>query len=1241
MLSDDSEGEPGVVLWAPMKIERRWKKDPITGAFPIRPDRQRGWVGPIALALSMAFAAPAAASVQEHPVSYSRDIRGVLSNRCFVCHGQDESTREANLRLDHFEFATRERRGGAAIVPGNSAQSELIRRITADDPDDRMPPSGGRHEALSPEQVELFRRWIDEGATYEEHWAFAAPSRPILEGEGRHPIDAFVHRRLEAEGLTPSPPEQPELLLRRLFLDLTGLPATPEEVDAYLAERAAGDPQEVWLSWIGKIFNEEPYKTRYAERMTSPWLDQARYADTNGIHMDAGRQIWPWRDWVLRAYRANMPFDQFVKEQLAGDLFPEATQDQKVASGFNRNHIMTDEGGAIDAEYLVEYAADRAETTATVFLGLTVACARCHDHKFDPISQEDYFGLFAFYASNEEPGLYSQQPNPMRAMEPFMAVPSPQQTALKQQLEAEVLAIEEQLATPSQADRDGLKQFLGSFSDELGIHWADTEITGLESSAGSTLQVTEWGTVLASGTNPERDEYEIHLRTDAQDLRLIQLDVLKHASLPHGLPGRAVNGNAVLSGLRVEAISLQDPAVRRAVPIDWTWQSGAQADADWNIQRVFDGRANFGWAIGAHKSPSELVALLLADEGFGYVGGTEVVVTLEFNSHYANHSFGHVRLGLGSLDAAAAEQLPVSLGAWYHAGPFTSTSGESLYATKFAPETEEYDLEASFALEGEGSRSWVYRAEFADETLNELGAGVNVHYVSREIYSPTARSLEISIGSDDGFEILLNGESVLAQEIARGVAADQDRLTLELQAGRNVLIFKVINTGGAAGFYFKALQSEELLSEELLCAAVNASALADHGAALGRRATHAWRLSRSPEYGAGQEQLALIDGRLTTLAQETPSTMVMRERAMPRETFILTRGQYDKPDKERPVLPGIPGMFGELTTGPGLDGGPTRRATRLDLAEWLVSEENPLVARVAVNRLWQMIFGTGLVATSGDFGYQGDWPSHPDLLDWLAVDFRENGWDVQRLLTLMLSSETYQQSSHIRAEVLQVDPENRTLAHFPRRRLDAERLRDQALFVSGLLEEELGGPSVKPYQPAGLWREVAMPQSNTRTYEPGEGSDFWRRSLYTYWKRACPPPSLMSFDAPTREACVTQRAVTNTPLQALVLWNDEQFMEAARVLGERTLSAGLSVEEGLVSMFRRCTGRVPTDHELGLLSSGLESFRERYKQSPEDAAELVAVGMSMRQEGLEDSELAAWTMLASTLLNLHATITRG
>ncbi len=1152
---------------------------------------------------------------------YGRDIRPLLSDKCFRCHGPDEAARQANLRLDEREAAI----GAGALVPGDARASELLARVTATDPDDVMPPPSSHKKALSSDEIELLERWIDEGAHYEPHWAFVPPTRAPLPNVAdsawvRTPIDAFVLAKLESENVAPSEPAPRETLLRRVFLDLTGLPPTPEELDAFLADSRADALEQ----WIDKLMREEPYRSRYAERMATPWLDAARYADTNGIHMDAGRQMWLWRDWVLAAYRDNMPFDRFLTEQIAGDLLPDATQDQLVASGFNRNHVITDEGGAIDEEYRVEYAVDRASTTGQVFLGLTMGCARCHEHKYDPISQDEFFRFYSYFNSNQEPGLYSQLPDPNRAFEPFIKAPSPELKAEQAKIESDLAAARQALDQPSPHDEQGFASFLSELDSPHGIEWAGLEPIFATSGGGVTLEIQPDGAVHASGERPDKEVHEITLTTEATGLRLLRLDVHTSPDKANPRVGRADNGNAVLSGVRVVARSLAHPELEQEVRLCWAWADFEQQNGDFGVVNALDTDA-LGWAVDAHNRTGPRVALFLAEQPFGFEGGTSLIVQLQYNSIYARHAFGWTSLDAARVSDEMLARLPLASSAWRVCGPFPDVR-ESVFEKRYGPEDGPLDFARKF-----GELGWRTEIGFKDGVPNATANGVGAEYVAKRIYSPTARKVEVSLGSDDGLRLFVNGVEAAKNQIDRALAADQDKAAIELRAGVNELVFKIVNTGGQGGFYFKALEGAGQLARELCAALVPAvRRWSDLDAQLKR----AWRLSASPDYAAKSARVTELEKALVDLDARTPRTMVMREMAKPRETFVLMRGQYDKPDKSRPAPRDVPRALGALPEG--------APANRLGLAQWMTAPHNPLVARVAVNRLWELVFGTGLVATSDDFGLRSEWPSHPELLDWLAVELRESGWDVQHVLKLMLASNTYRQSSRARPELRERDPQNRWLAFSPRRRLGAEEIRDSALYIAGLLVERFGGPSAKPYQPEGLWQEVAMLQSNTRVYERDNGDGLWRRSLYTYWKRACPPPSLLMLDAPTREFCTIKRAATNTPLQAFVLWNDEQFVEAARVLAQRTLAETSADENAkLTTMFRRCTSRAPAPDELAALRDALTAFRERYASDAEAAAKLIEIGESMTSAEFDARELAAWTMVANALLNLDAAISRS
>ncbi|MCC7169233.1 MAG: PSD1 domain-containing protein [Planctomycetes bacterium] len=1163
-------------------------------------------------------------------VRYGRDVRPILSDKCFQCHGQDASKRAANLRLDRADEALAAREHGNALVPGDPSASLVWRRVTTTDADQRMPPADAHKPALTQRELDVLERWITQGAVYEPHWAFSAPTRsqpPVVANAAWPitPIDAFVLAHLEREGIAPSPDADRVTLARRAFLDVTGLPPTPAELDQFLADERT----DAFERLLERLLHEEPYVSRYAERMASPWLDQARYADTSGIHTDAGRQMWAWRDWVLHAFRDGMTFDRFLTEQLAGDLIPGATREQLVASGFNRNHVTTDEGGAIAEEYLVEYAVDRVATTGSVFLGLTLGCARCHDHKFDPISQPEFYGLMSFFNSIEEPGLYSQLPDPNRAFEPFIEVPSAEQERVLADLTAR--RDDKQRVLDDAAPEEAVERvsFVNAVRAASGVSTQPSSVVGAVSTGGATLTVRDDGSVFASGANPDQDEHVLTLHTDATDLRLVQLEVLPDPELPSGRVGRAFNGNGVLSGIEVVATSVVDPTRSMTVPLDWAWADFEQENGDFSVTHALRPDTVDGWAVDAHNRTDGRLAWFLAQQPFGFEGGTELRVRLVYRSIYAQHTFGRVRVGVARIDPAAFDMLPVAASTWHLVGPFPADSGELAFTTAFGPESETaLDRGKNF---GFGNQAWRPVAEFRDDRLNgNLQDGTNVSYVAKEFYVPSARKVDARLGSDDGFRLFLDGVEIAQNRTDRGLAPDQDAVSFDLPAGRHLLVLKVANSGGEAGFQWRTIRPERELRGELLAALVDSAAQDPH---LVQRFERAWRTAFSTTYREGVANIAALDRELEQARAMVPRTMVMKERAMPRDTFVLMRGLYDKPDENQRVARDVPRALGAWPADAPRD--------RLGLARWLTAPDHPLVARVFVNRVWDQIFGTGLVKTTEDFGLQGEYPSHPELLDWLAVDFVEHGYDVKRLVTQILSSRVYRQSARVRDELRERDPDNRWLAYFPRKRLSAEAIRDQALYVAGLLVETVGGPSVRPYQPEGLWQEVAMPASNTRAYERGDGTELWRRSLYTYWKRAAPPPTLLALDAPTRESCTVKRTITNTPLQALALWNDEQFVEAARALAQRTLAEASDDAVRLESMFRRCTGSIPNARQSAALTAALADFRARYASAPQDAEALLTVGVAPRDPAADVAELAAWTMVASALLNLDATITRG
>ena len=1160
------------------------------------------------------------------PVHYDRDVRPILAEHCLTCHGPDAEKRKSALRLDDRADATRPRDDGAAIVPFDPRASAVWKRVSSPDPEVQMPPPSDARHTLSPEQLATLRQWIEEGALYEPHWSFTRVTRPETPASphgapSAKPIDSFVRAALDAASMTPSPAADARTLARRLYLDLTGLPPTPAESDAFVHDSAPDARERL----VDRLLTEEPYRTRHAQRMAVPWLDLARYADTSGLHTDAGRSNWAWRDWVIEALRANQPYDQFVIEQLAGDLLPSPSREQLIASGFHRNHVTSDEGGAINEEYLLEYAVDRVTTTSAAFLGLSLQCARCHDHKFDPFPMTDFYSMIAFFNSIEEPGVYSQIASPTRSFEPSIDVPSAEQSTAIAALDAEISTLAAQRDETHPEDDSLFVSYCESMAGPQGISWVTTNPIEAGSSGGATMTIEPDRSVAASGANPATDTHTVTLDTDGTGLRVIALEALESPGRNDGRIGRAQNGNAILDSIVVEAISIAAPSRVEQVPLAWAWADVEQSNDDFRATNALvagDGRV---WAPDSHMAPGRRTLLFASAAPFGFEGGTRLRVRLGYDSIYGQHVLGRVRLTAGAASEDFVARLPCASSAWYIAGPWQTMSGEDPYATLRGPETASaFDRSQRF-----GEYLWRYAPAVMEAEPVGLAQGAGVEFLAREIFAPSARTAELSLGSDDGIVVYLNGARVHEHRIDRAVAPDQERVSLSLNAGANVLVCKVVNTGGLGGFFHRAIPGEGVLARSLIPAALESSMVREEVRAAMRSV---WRDEALPRVAALSTAIKAKTAARDKTKGDIAQSMVMKERAAPMATFVHTRGAYDKADPARPVARAVPAVLGTLAAD--------APRNRLGLAQWLVSRENPLTARVAMNRLWCQFFGRGLVRSEDDFGLRGEWPTHPELLDWLAVEFMESGWDMQHMERLIATSDTYGQESDVRPESLARDPENRLLSYFPRQRLAAEQVRDQALYIAGLLRERTGGPSVKTYQPSGLWEEVSMPQSNTRTHMRGEGDDLWRRSLYTYWKRAVPPPSLLTFDAPSREYCVTRRMTTNTPLQALVLWNDEQFVEAARAAAARVMRLPGDDADRLSQLFQRCVGTIPGVSTMALLAQALQAHRSRYAEGEADASSLIEVGEAPVDPTLDRRELAAWTLVASSILCSDAALVK-
>ncbi len=1015
------------------------------------------------------------ASVLAASIDFGRDVQPLLSDRCFACHGPDEAQRQAGLRLDRPEAALAPTASGRVPVqPGNPDASELLRRVESGDPSTRMPPAYMGHAPLEPSEVAILREWIEQGAEYATHWAFAAPRRPAEPPVSnmdwpKRPIDFFVLARLDAEGLQPIPEASPAKWLRRMNLDLNGLPPSPKEIDAFEAsfERSGEEAYEL-------AADQALSSPRYGERMAMDWLDVARYADTHGFNNDSERSMWRWRDWVIEAFNRNLPYDQFIVEQLAGDLLPDPSLEQLIATGFNRNHVINSEGGIIDEEYRVEYVADRVRTLGMAWLGLTVECARCHDHKFDPITQKDYYRFFAFFDNVPEMGEAGRVANAV----PMISAPTIDQRQRIAELRDRVDALE-------RTDRGRAVQW------EL----REEELAGL--------------------ATPEYPaNAELFLGCEDGDAP--------------GIAGRACESLEIKPD---QPLNLEE--------------HGAFSLALWVRPRTRQDDAPLFSAIDYSPDPAS------SKYGAGIelrIAGTEI--ELRMSKRFPSYSI--------TVRSVGADLRP---GQWHQvAAVYEGSVGKK-----------------SMRAEAAWVRLFVDGREYGTRVLHD------------DAQSGASFVAPVRLGHDNHPD------------------------------GRRF-----------DGFIDEAAVWKAALTPAQVRQAFESVALP-------------WALERSR---SGTERRWLyrtlhpnadlkgLRRELFDLERNLPTTMVMQEMEVPRQTHLLLRGRYDSPGE--PVSAGVP----EELLGSWPDGAPWNR---MGLALWLTDRNHPTTARVVVNRFWQHLFGVGLVKTSGDFGLQGEAPTHPELLDWLAVEFVESGWDVKELLKQIVLSATYRQDSAAGPDLRERDPENRLLARGPRFRLPAEVIRDQALWLAGLLSERIGGPSVRPYQPEGLYDGIVVGATYPgTTWEQSEGEDLYRRSLYTFWKRTLPHPTMTVFDAPDREFCTVRRSTTNTPLQALTLMNDPTFVEAARKLAERVLrEAGPASSDRVAFLFELVTGRRPEEPEARVLAESLAQLRKSFAMNEEDAGALLGVGASPVGSSIDSVELAAYTALANLVLNLDEVITKG
>jgi hypothetical protein len=1064
----------------------------------------------IAIALPWLGGSAVATAQEKARLNYGRDVRPILSENCFFCHGQDPKKRMAGLRLDSSEGSTADRGGHAAVVPGKPEASLMYQRITAEQPARRMPPVYS-NRTLTTEQIATLKRWIEEGGEYSKHWAFVPPQRPPVPETGdpwvAQPIDAFVLKRLRAEGLRPSPAAVPATWLRRVSLDLTGLPPSPAELDTF-SEEVKARGEAAYTAAADRLLASP----RYGERMAIDWLDVARYADTHGFNNDAARSMWRWRDWVIQSFNDNMSYDRFLTEQLAGDLLPDATLEQRIATGFGRNHVINSEGGIIEEEYRVEYVTDRVRTLGMAWLGLTLECAHCHDHKFDPITQRDHYRFFAFFNSIAEQGEDGRVAN----ADPMIPAPTIAQQQKMRELESAISGLEE------------------------GIQSREKTWVWREAMAPRALQIAAQARVPAGAILQIGCESANEFKQPEEGFKLAAGVVGQACVTRSAIPKPETAGKGV-------------PATKRG-PLTFSfWLQRGAADTDVALLSSADYATN------------------RASTGYGK--GIEVrLVDGELEFRLADR-FPAYSIRVRSDGAAVAP------GQWRH---------------------------IAIVYEGVAGR----------DTMRVEASWVRMFADGREL---PVRVLNDGLALPDAKD-----DSAKLTRFRVGWDTDPGSPRYTGRLDEIAVWTKALTPVEITGLFEKqALPYAVARERQRRASAIESGWL--RAVLLGRTGT---------ALAAQRQRLDSLRAEWFALRRSRPTVMVMQELATPRETHVLQRGSYNTPGEK--VEPGVP----EQLLGAWPEGAPKNR---LGLALWLTKPDHPLTSRVVVNRFWQQLFGLGLVKTSDNFGLQGEWPSHPELLDWLAREFVDSGWNVKALMKRMVLSSTYRQDSSASPELIARDPENRLLARGPRFRLPAEIIRDQALEISGLLKNRMGGPSVYPYQPKDLYKGIVVAANYPGTkYVESTGDDLYRRSLYTFWKRTVPHPTMTVFDAPDREFCIVRRSTTNTPLQALTLLNDPIFVEAARKLAERSIKEGGTAPAGRLDFaFRLATGRTPDDQERLILRKTLEEMLAAYATDATGAKALLGVGASPPDPSIPAGELAAYTAVANMILNMDEVITKG
>jgi hypothetical protein len=1195
-------------------------------------------------------------------VDFDRDIRTIFSERCLTCHGP--AKQRSGLRLDRKEDAARGGNNGVAYVPGNSTGSLLIRYVSGVDPDIVMPPEGDR---LTSEHVGLLRAWIDSGATWpdapqdaahsvlakSDHWSFLPPVRPELpevknSAWPRNSVDSFILARLEKEGLAPSPEADRYTLMRRVTLDLTGLPPTPEEANQFALD-SSPDAYE-------KLVDRLLVSPHFGERWARHWLDLARYADTNGYEKDRVRSIWPYRDWVIEAFNQDLPFNQFTIEQIAGDMLDNASTSQRAATGFHRNTMVNEEGGIDVEEFRYESVVDRLKTTGTVFLGLTVGCCQCHDHKYDPISQREYYQMFSFLNNADEPE---------------MPVPSEEDMRKRAKILAKISRIEDRLEA----------EFPPYENHRI---WTPLDASQYSGTGGALLTKLEDHSLLAIGANPSEATYQMVVETPLEGIDAFRVEALVEPRLDATGPGRAPNGNFVLSEFRVTAMPLVGSDACQAVEF-------ATAEADVSQEgfpaaAAFDGDLKTGWAVDDKSDDlkHDRTALFKTKEKISVPGGAKLIFTL-IQAFGGQHTLGRFRISAGSTerlhehpelaeDDQRKQHLAEKLAEWEaelapNARHWTILDPSSFSSENHATLTKLPDT--SILATGDKPNRDTYRLEFETplsgitalrlETLphpslpyNGPGRG-NVMGKGDFMLSETTLAARPLVAAATGD---IPGGTVEWQSVSE--APYEEGHTVEksidgvpdtgwtIKAGEGITHTAVFELKQPVGFASGAKLSWVLAQKFLHQSTIGRFRVSVTTDPLPAKATglpsSIEAILATAKENRSSEQLASLKkyylgiapdleeqhARIAKLRESIPSfptTLVMQERALPRATHVHIRGEFLREGVA--VTPGVPAILHPLPEG--------EPPNRLTFAKWLVDEKNPLVGRVIMNRLWQAYFGRGLVFTAGDFGKQGEPPSHPELLDWLATEFPSQGWSLKAMHRLIVTSATYRQASQITPDLYTRDPSNVLLARGPRFRVESEMVRDIALSSSGLLNPQIGGPSVFPPQPEGV-TELAY---GSPKWPASEGKDRYRRALYTHLKRTALYPGLTLFDTPPPDTTCPRRVRSNTPLQALTVLNDEVYVEAAKALAKRVVEEGPADPEGRIRYaFRLCLTRPPVQKEVDQLVEFHDKQRDRFLTETGEATKLASLDVSGSASDTDKAEQAAWTTVARVLLNLDETVTK-